>query len=207
MELTHLRESASSTGNPWRWCVEIVKGGRSERDLRNERGGIFDPGHSQGIGHCPEHGTAIPERAGSGCAQAAAAKGIQAGPVQRVHGPAALGRAGELCGAVARVARVRIPGGLLPGEDLCVATPPPAPGSGDGAVRDRAGGTSPGGLGKLQLRGRTGSEAANVGLRDGAQLVSGHLRGVRPESRHGQLHPVPRQRLRLPGRSAQAMPV
>ena len=34
-----------------------------------------------------------------------------------------------------------MPGGLLPGEDVCVATPPPAPGSGDGAVRDGAGGT------------------------------------------------------------------
>ena len=26
MELTHLRERASSTETPWRWCKEIVKG-------------------------------------------------------------------------------------------------------------------------------------------------------------------------------------
>ena len=206
MELTYLRERASSTGNPWRWCVEIVEGGRSERDLRNE-GGLFGPGHNQGVRHCPEHGTAIPERSGSSHAQATASEGIQAGSVHRVHRPQAFVRVGELCGAVAGVARTEVPGGLLRGEDLCVATPPPAPGSGDGALRDGAGGTSPGGLGQLQLRGRKGSEAANVGLRDGAQVVSGHLRGVRPESGHGQLHPVPRQRPRPPGRRPQTVPV
>ena len=185
----------------------MLKVGEVKEIYEMKGGGLFDPGHNQGIGHCPEHGTEIPERSGSGCAQAAAAKVIQAGPVQRVHGPAALGSAGELCGAVAKVARVGIPGGLLPGEDLYIATPPPAPGSGDGAVRDGARGTGPGGLGELQRFGRKGAEAAGVGLRDGAQLVSGHLRGVRQESRHGQLHPVPRQRLRLPGRRAQSMPV
>ena len=39
-------------------------------------------------------------------------------------------------------------------------------------------GTGRGGLGQLQLRGRKGAEAANVGFRDGAGLVSGHLRGI-----------------------------
>ena len=67
--------------------------------------------------------------------------------------------------------------GLLPGEDRCVATPPPTPGSGDGAVRDGAGGTGAGGLGELQLFGRKGAEGAGVGLRDGALLVPVYLRG------------------------------
>ena len=53
MELTHLRERASSTETPWRWCKEIVKGGNSERDIRNERVGLFHSGYSQGIVHCP----------------------------------------------------------------------------------------------------------------------------------------------------------
>ena len=81
MELTHLRERASSTETPWRWCKEIVKGGNSERDIRNERVGLFHSGYSQGIGHCPEYGTAVPEGSGSGYAQAAAAAVIQVGPV------------------------------------------------------------------------------------------------------------------------------
>ena len=49
--------------------------------------------------------------------------------------------------------------------------------SGDGAVRDGAGGTGTGGLGELQLFGRKGAEGAGVGLRDGALLVPVYLRG------------------------------
>ena len=36
MELTHLRNKASSTETPWRRDGEVPKGGRSERDIRNE---------------------------------------------------------------------------------------------------------------------------------------------------------------------------
>ena len=161
--MTHLRERASSTETPWRWCKEIVKGGNSERDIRNERVGLFHSGYSRGIGHCPEYGTAVPEGSGSGYAQAAAAAVIQVGPVHRVRGSAAFGRLGELRGAVAGVARSGVPGGLLPGEDLCVPTPQASPGSGHGAVRDGARGAGTGGLGQLQLRGRTGGGSGKCG--------------------------------------------
>ena len=43
MELTH-RGSASSTEKPWRCKRDVAKGGRRERDLRDERGGPFRPG-------------------------------------------------------------------------------------------------------------------------------------------------------------------
>ena len=118
MELTHPMVVASSADTLRRCVKHIADGGRSERDLRNERGGLLHPGNSRRIGHCPEHGTPVPEASGSGYNQAAPAAGIQAGPVHRVHGSAACGRIGELRGAVAGVARPVVSGGLLPCEDL-----------------------------------------------------------------------------------------
>ena len=61
IELTHLRAEASSTGNPWRCCREIVEGGRSERDIRDEGCGVLDAGDSPEAGHCSKHGASVPE--------------------------------------------------------------------------------------------------------------------------------------------------
>ena len=49
MELTH-RGSASSTEKPWRCERGVAKGGRRERDLRDERGGPFGPGVARELG-------------------------------------------------------------------------------------------------------------------------------------------------------------
>ena len=47
MELTHPVMVASSAGTLRRCVKHIAEGGRSERDLRDERGGPFDPGIAQ----------------------------------------------------------------------------------------------------------------------------------------------------------------
>ncbi len=64
IELTHLRPEASSTENPWRCCREIDKGGRSERDIRDERRGLFDQGDCAEVGHCSKHGAPVSEHTG-----------------------------------------------------------------------------------------------------------------------------------------------
>ena len=47
MELTHPVMVASSAGTLRRCIKHIAEGGRSERDLRDERGGPFSPGIAQ----------------------------------------------------------------------------------------------------------------------------------------------------------------
>ena len=83
MELTHPKVAASSAGTLRRCVKHIAEGGRSERDLRNERGGPFDPGDCPGAGRVPQHGAAVPEVPGGHVAQAAAAAGVEAGPLRR----------------------------------------------------------------------------------------------------------------------------
>ena len=61
MELTHPVMVASSAGTLRRCVKHIAEGGRSERDLRDERGGPFNPGNCPGSGHIPQHGAPVPE--------------------------------------------------------------------------------------------------------------------------------------------------
>ena len=53
MELTHPVVVASSADILRRCVKHIAKGGRSERDLRDERGGPFDPGDCPRAGRVP----------------------------------------------------------------------------------------------------------------------------------------------------------
>ena len=59
VELTHRRKVASSADTVRRCFRQIAEGGRSERDLRDERGGPFRPGDRRGTGHRPEHGARV----------------------------------------------------------------------------------------------------------------------------------------------------
>ena len=61
IELTHPMIMASSAGTLRRCVKHIAEGGRSERDLRDERGGPFDPGNCPGAGRVPQHGAPVPE--------------------------------------------------------------------------------------------------------------------------------------------------
>ena len=79
-ELTHRIAQASFTKISWRCWRHFAKGGTSERDLRNERGGTLHPGDRRGSGRRPEHGSAVPQVPGGHAAKAPAAAGIQAGP-------------------------------------------------------------------------------------------------------------------------------
>ena len=99
LELTHPMVMASSADTLRRYIRQIAKGGTSERDLRDERNGPFDPGDCQGAGRFPEHGAPVSEIAGSHAAEAAAAARVEAGPAPGVHRPANGGRVGELSGA------------------------------------------------------------------------------------------------------------
>ena len=186
---------ASSTELLWRCLGRIAERWSRERDIRDERGGLFDPRDSQRLGHCSEHGAAIPEYAGGDATEAAAATRVEIGAVHGIHRQTDGGKVGELSSAAAGAASPGVRGELHDTGGICAPSPAATPASGHGAVRDGTRGTGPGGLGQLQLRGRKGAEAANVGFRDGAGLVSGHLRGICAESGHGQLHPVPGQHL------------
>ncbi len=62
--MTHLKAGASSTENPWRCIREIDKGGRSERDIRDEGGWPFDPTDSGEAGDCSKHGAPVLEHPG-----------------------------------------------------------------------------------------------------------------------------------------------
>ena len=53
MELTHPVVVASSADILRRCVKHIAEGGRSERDLRDERGGPFDPGDCPRAGRVP----------------------------------------------------------------------------------------------------------------------------------------------------------
>ena len=55
MKLTH-QGGASSTEKPWRCERDVAKGGRRERDLRDERCGPFGPGDCPRAGYRTEHG-------------------------------------------------------------------------------------------------------------------------------------------------------
>ena len=47
LELTHRKAMASSTEQLWRCLVRIAERWRRERDIREERVGMFDPGNSR----------------------------------------------------------------------------------------------------------------------------------------------------------------
>ena len=96
MELTHRKAMASSTEMLWRCLGRIAERWRRERDIRAERGGLFDPRDSQRVGHCPEPGAAIPESAGGDATEAAAATRVEIGPVPGIHRKTDGGRVGEL---------------------------------------------------------------------------------------------------------------
>ncbi len=81
VELTHPMAVASSADFSRRCRRDLANGGNDERDLRDERRGTFDPGHSQGAGHIPQHGASVPEVAGGDATQATAAAGVEAGPI------------------------------------------------------------------------------------------------------------------------------
>ena len=76
MELTHPKLVASSARTLRRCVKHIAEGGRSERVLRDERSGPFDPGDCPGAGRVPQHGTPVPEVPGGHASQAAAAAGV-----------------------------------------------------------------------------------------------------------------------------------
>ena len=61
MELTHPVMVASSAGTLQRCVKHIAEGGRSERDLRDEGGGPFDPRDCLRVGRVPQHGPPVPE--------------------------------------------------------------------------------------------------------------------------------------------------
>ena len=92
MELTHPKVAASSAGALRRCVKHIAEGGRSERDPRDERSGPFDPGDCPGAGRVPQHGTPVPEVPGGHASQAAAAAGVEAGPLRRAYRPPDGGR-------------------------------------------------------------------------------------------------------------------
>ena len=81
LELTHRKAMASSTELLWRCLGGIAERWRRERDIRDERGGLFDQRDSQRLGYCPEHGAAIPEYAGGNAIEAAAATRVEIGPL------------------------------------------------------------------------------------------------------------------------------
>ena len=83
--LTHPRIVASSADTVRRCFREIAEGGRSERNIRDERSGTFHQGDRRGTGHRPEHGAPVFEIAGGHQGQAQAASSIQAGPLHRLH--------------------------------------------------------------------------------------------------------------------------
>ena len=96
---------------------------------------------------------------------------------------------------------------LLHSEVLRVpASATPAAGGHD-AIRDGTGGAGPSGLGQPSLPRQGREETSPLGVRDDPGLVPGLLCGVGAQSRHGCLHPVPRQRLRVSGRRAPPLPL
>ena len=95
MELTH-RGSASSTEKPWRCERDVAKGGRRERDLRDERGRPFRPGDCTRVGCRSEHGAAVSELSGGDAAQATASAFLKAGRLHRLHRPPVGGGSGQL---------------------------------------------------------------------------------------------------------------
>ena len=88
VELVHLMVEASFTKSSWRCPTDFAEGGRSERDLRNERGGSHHTGYRRGTAHCKEHASPVSEITRCHEAQASAAAGIQAGFLRRVRRPA-----------------------------------------------------------------------------------------------------------------------
>ena len=95
MKLTH-QGGASSTEKPWRCERDVAKGGRRERDLRDERGGPFGAGDCPRVGYRSEHGAAVSELSGGDAAQATASAFLKAGRVRGVRGPSARRRVGQL---------------------------------------------------------------------------------------------------------------
>ena len=61
MELTYPMVVALSAGKLRRCVKHFAEDGRSERDLRDERVGPFDPGDCPGAGRVPQHGMPAPE--------------------------------------------------------------------------------------------------------------------------------------------------
>ena len=122
MALTHPKVVASSAETLRRCVKHIAEGGRSERDLRDERSGPFDPVHCPGVGCVPQHGAPVPEIPGGHSAEAQAAAGVEAGPLRRAYRPADGRRAGELPGAGPGGPCHGIPGQLLDGGAVCPPT-------------------------------------------------------------------------------------
>ena len=195
MELTHRKAMASSTEMLWRCLGRIAERWRRERDIRAERGGLFDPRDSQRVGHCPEPGAAIAESAGGDATEAAAATRVELDPyLDYIDRRMAEGL--ENCRALQRELRAL----GYEGSYMILAEyvrPRRRRRQPQATVRFE---TEPGeqaqvDWGSFSYVDEKGAEAANVGLRDGAGLVPGHLRGICAESGHGQFDPVPRQRL------------
>ena len=134
MELTHRKAMASSTEMLWRCLGRIAERWRRERDIRAERGGLFDPRDSQRVGHCPEPGAAIPESAGGDATEAAAATRVEIGPVPGIHRQTDGGRVGELSSPAAGAASPGIRGELHDPGGICATSPPSPPAAGHGAI-------------------------------------------------------------------------
>ena len=202
MALTHRTARASFTKSSWRCSTHFAEGGTSERDLREERGGPFHPGDRRGPGECQERGPPVPELSGSHEAEAKATAEFQAGPLHRVRRPAPRRRVGELRGAAPGTEEPGVRRRLLHPEVLRVAQATSSAAGSYDAVRDCPWGTGPGGLGLAGLPRRSWEEAPHLGIRDDRGLVPGLLRGTGTAGGHRRLHPMPRQRLRVPGRRA-----
>ena len=74
MDLSHPAVVTSSADILWRYIKHIAEGGRSERDLRNEKGGPFHPGDCPTTGSVEIPGATTPEDFGCG---GAAGEGLQ----------------------------------------------------------------------------------------------------------------------------------
>ena len=74
MDLSHPAVVTSSADILWRYIKHISEGGRSERDLRNEKGGPFHPGDCPTTGSVEIPGATTPEDFGCGVA---AGEGLQ----------------------------------------------------------------------------------------------------------------------------------
>ena len=98
VELTHLIAGASFTKSSWRCSTGFAEGGRSERDLRDERGGLFHTWDRRGTGHRPKHGPAVSEITRCHEAEASPAANIEARRLYGIRRPAGVGGAGKLRG-------------------------------------------------------------------------------------------------------------
>ena len=98
VELTHHRIVASSVDTVRRCFRQIAEGGRSERNIRDERSGSFHPWDRLRTGHRPEHGAPVSEIAGDHQGQAPTTASIQAGPIHPLHRQSPPRGVGELRG-------------------------------------------------------------------------------------------------------------